>query len=516
MPTNFRKGVKFNINEETSKDPAEIANVLDRKALIDFWGQKPFTDVTDQLRSLYVNTYGYETAKARSTAWTDLLKASGNRITTNDTKVRWKKIGHSVINHRIAKTSPGSNHGLRKEPFDIYLTTDSYVPTDRLRPVEAPLEHVVVMAGPFKMGAKVVKYTVRYVSDDPHAYLHPTFLIEGTRWCKAGSSTVSEKSSSYGSSMFDTGKSVLVYEVPLFKTGKKFEFTDEAIYHRFTVDAVDRVTGKPMEDMPNTVITAAELNFMAETEYEMEQDLLWGVSARGIPDPSTGLKMNIGAGVFDFLRDGHIYKFNENSASIDEFADFQDTVWFEDSAASVTDYWTGKPGLANADRMIRRSYNQINVITDYEEYVEKTGQVIPGGRDAWRLKRPMFTSYELPGHGIINFRYLPSLDVRDRGPKHPVTGKPLYGYHYLAMRYRGSDVNANIHLVNRVDALGRSTEFWSHQPGVVGPNGAINDKSGGKYQGTHSGRFSTLYHGNEYGLMIEDINDFCWFVPNIK
>lgn len=509
MPQNLKKG-SFVIREETPKDPSTLGNVLTRKTLIDFWGQKDYDDVTNQLRQVYINSNSTE--QAQPTPFTNWLEGTGRTIRTRYPKIRYRKIAQGKVHFRIQKTTSLTTPGLFFEPFEIILNTNLFKDGDRIRPEDAPNQQLVVQ-GPGRPVGVGTAYTVMFQTRNKNSYFHPQYLVNGTRFVKAGASVYGERSKGWGSSMWEHGKSVLVYEVPLFKTGKEMEITDEALNHVFAVDTVNN-QDKPtvFKDMPESAITAAELNFMGEIAWEKEQDLIWGVASEHIPDVTTTKNRQIGAGIFDFLKDGHIYKYSPSNSSIKEFTDFLRSVWH--SSAGTVVFGTGRPGLELADEWIRREFSDLNVITDFDEYVKKGGTVTPGGREAWTLMKPMFNAYELPVWGLVVFEHWPALDNREmRGPRHPKTGEPILGYHFIATRYKkGKDgIKANISMVHREGAY-----IWGYESGAVGPNGPINDRKGGAYKMAHGGRFTTLRHGDGYGLFMDDINDFVWFQPNIR
>lgn len=505
MPLHFKEGGEFLIRKELPKTPSELANVLDRQALFHYHGQKPFDDVTDQIKRKFINENPSE--QNQQALFVDWLRANSRTIKTTENKIRYKKLARGKVYWRLLRNVVGSTPGLREQPFEIVITTDSLKPGDKIRPEETLLEHLMIQTLPIPSGDGW-KYTVRYITNNKHAYFPTDYLTEGTRFVKAGSSNYSERSLDWGSVIWDQGNAVLYYEVPLFKTGLEVEITDDAIARGvFTVDPCDK-KGDLIRELPRTAVTAAEIKVKATADFQMEQDLITGISSKRIPDTSTKLYRQIGAGIFNFLRDGHIYKFSPATASIKELTNFLDSVWHETPGTIIFD--TGRPGLRLFDEWVRKEFKQYNVVLELEDYVKKSGNVMPGGSEGWHLMSPMFNAYDLKPWGTVLVRHNPALDNRyHRGPKHPVTGEPLLGYHFIAQRYRGSGIDSNISIVEKLNS-----KIWGYEAGAVGPAGAINDPSG-IYRMAHSGRFCTLRHGNGYGLFIDDINDFVWFQPNI-
>lgn len=497
---NYKTG-HFLIQKETSKDTGTVlANLADKQAIFNFWDQLPYQNVTASLRRKTVLENGED---GMYTPFSDFLKQNNRRITVNENKIRYSKTAKGRVTWRVGKTLTGQN-GLRRENFNLQLNTSVLKPGDKVGPEEGFQFVLIVQSLPRPVG-DLFEYTVRHGDADKHSFFPEAYLREGTRFVKRGSSNYSEASLDWGSTLWDKGHSVLTWEVGLFKTGKELKITDEALQHVFTLTPCD-AKGNVVPDMPKTFLTEAELNMSMEVEKEMEEDLLFGQYNYTVADTSTRLVRQIGAGWFDFAKDGHIFDYSPANSSIREFTDFTESIWYN-NLGQIT-FGTGRPGLQQASDWINAEFGELTVIRDYEHYIERTGNIIPGGAEAWKLKKPMFNTYELPVGGVVTFELWPWLDDRSRrGTKHPTTGKPLLGYHYFATRFAGQGENSNVVLVNKANA-----EQWGYDPGATGLYGV---GGGGKNLHTHSGRYATLRHGNSYGMFLEDINDLVWFRPNV-
>lgn len=506
---NYKTG-HFLINEETSKAPAILSNGADRLALFHLWDQKPYQDVTQSLRR---KTVLKEQDMEYYTPFTDFLKAGNRRISVTENKIRYKKTAKGETHFRIIQTVTGTP-GIRNEYFNVIFNTDAFKPGDKIGPVDGLMYLAVVQSLPRPIGGNF-EYTLASLNSNPDTIFPLSFLRQNTRWRKRGSSNYSEASLDWGSMIWDKGHAVLEWEVGLFRTGKEFKITDDALNHVWTMDPCDK-NGNPLTDMSSTFISKVEMKMLNEVEREMEEDFLWSQYNYTIPDTSTRKVRNIGAGAFDFVKDGNVYDYNPDHFNIRELADLTTDTWYNDWGTII--WGTGRPGLELASDSIEKEFGNLAVIRDYEHYIERTGFIVPGGREAWKLKKPMFNAYELPTGGVIQFDYWPWLDDRsNRTTVHPRTGKPLLGYHFFGTRITGGGtygdgqgLNSNIVLVDKAGA-----EIWGYEAGAVGPYSPINDKAGGKYTMTHSGRYATLRHGNQYGLFVEDINDFIWYRPNI-
>lgn len=493
----------FLIDTETSKSPTFHANMVDRQALFNFWGQKPYQNITQSLRRKTVlKDEDYE----MYTPFTDFLKTNSRSITVNENKIRFSKTAKGQTHFRVMKTVTGTP-GLRRQNFNVIFNTDAWKQGDKIGPAEGLQFLAVVQSLPRPVGGQF-EYSLRSLDPNESRFFPLAYLKETTRWVRRGSPNFSEASSGWGSILWEQGHAVLTWEVGLFKTGYELKITDEALRHVWTMDPCDK-DRNPIPDMPKSFISEAEMHMLKTAERAMEEDLLWSQYNYTIPDNTTRLVRQIGAGVFDFIKDGNVRDYNIDNFSIKELYNWQDTCWYN-NFGRVT-YGTGRPGLEIAHESILREFGELSVIRDYDHYVERTGNIVPGGAEAWKLKKPMFNAYELPIGGVIEFEHWPWLDDRSsRGTKHPRTGRPLLGYNFIAMRWEGQEEQSNIVLVNK-----EGGEIFGYQAGAVGPYGSINDRQGGKYTMTHDGRWATLRYGNEYGLFAEDVNDFIFYRPDV-
>lgn len=512
MPQLNQKTSKFEIRRELAKGPNLKANVYDRQALIDLWNQYPFEDITEKLVRKYIN----ENDDVQATPFVDWLKANNQTMEVSEPFIRYKKIGRSKTHFRVLRTTSAEYPGLQHREFELVLNTDLFKPGSKIGPEESFEFIVTVQSGPENYGDGY-KYKVVYHSTDPSAYFPTQFLREGVRWVSAGGASFSERSLDWGPVMLDHGHSVLVYQIPLFNAAYEAELTDEAIVHKYTnknsietmsVNYVYNIDPVGHPDMPKTTISDAELRIKATMQSNMERDLLFGRTSFPIPDSSTGLFRKTGAGILNQMEDGNIYKYSKSNFRIQEVTDYLDTVF--NSPGGNVEFMVGKEALKLVDRAIRREYGEHTFIETFEEYVEKTGKVVPGGVDAWKLKRPMFTAYELGPWGVVEFKHQPWMDNRDwRGPKDPISGAPALSFHMIANKRYGKGMDSNVKLVTRPEM-----EVWAFQGGVVGPNGSIDDRRGGMYRSTHGGRYGHIRHQKEYGAFVENIHDFVWFKPN--
>lgn len=495
---------KFIIYQDNPKTEDYFANLYDENILLANYNLKGYEDLTDQV--VQYLTSAYPGLSQYRTVFTNFLKNTGRTREVDGSRVRWKLRGNGKLQcFSRGNLMEGVDYpGLQFSDVTLFLDFEGFRDGDTLSPEIEPRVQVIVQGDPVAQGDGY-KYNAILVSQEANEYLDPKFLEPDVRWKKAGSSKFSEGSSGYGS-FIHGGLSWVEFETDLSKTGKTLEFTDEAHRTNLRAEFWDNTYTKLL-DLPEQMITLAEAEFISQINYEKELDMLWGRSAgRNIIDPTTGKYRRIGAGLFDFLEDMLSY-YPVESFSIKLLENYLETIWFDriDGMQPTVVVYTGREGLKQADRAIRKEYGDSAVISRYEDYVERTGE-----RELM-FKAPLFNAYQIPTFGVIRFEHWPQLDsISQGGPKHPKTGKPLTSYEYIILDTGlGMGENSNVQMLNR-----RNSKFYTYLCGTWSPAGP-NSNQNPKFPVVRGGRSYQLMHGDEYGLYIKDITATAWFKPNV-
>lgn len=494
---------KFKIYQDKVKSEDYFANLTTENILLANYDSKGYDDLTDNV--VQYLTSNYPGLEKYQTGFLSFLRERGATRQVESARVRWKLKGSGKLQaFSKGNLQPENDYpGLEHSEFLLWLDVEWYRAGDTLSPEIDPRVQIVLQSDPVADGDGY-RYSAQLATLEGSDYLDPEFLADGERWFKSGSSKYSEGSSGYGSFVYG-GISWVEFETELNKTGKTAEFTDEAHKVSLRAQLWDN-TYQKLLDLPEQVLTLAEAEFLAQIEWEKEQDVLWGrYAGRNIIDSTTGMYRRTAPGVFDFLDDVASY-YPINGFSMDLLENELEVIGFDripkDQARIVV--FTGREGLKGADIAIRRKYGESAVVSKYEDYVERVGP-----RNLM-FKAPMFNAYEIPNYGVIVFEHLPALDdVSVGGPKHPVTGKPLRSSEYVIM-----DVGIGMGDLANVQALTRrNSKIMGYRCGTYSPAGPINSKDNKGFVITHPGRSFELFHGDEYGVFIKDITATRWIKP---
>lgn len=502
---NLTNQSKFIIHRDEVKQEDYYKNLYTENILLANANVKGYEDLTDSV--VQYLTSAYPGLSQYKTVFTNFMKNSGRVRNVKESRVRWRLRG----NGKIQTLSKGNlqegnpNPGLNFSTIYLWLDTEGFRDGDTLSPEIEPRVQVIIQ-GEGVADGDGYRYEADLATTEANDFLDPAFLEDDVRWRKSGSSKYSEGSSGYGSFMHG-GVSWIEFEVDLSKTGKAVEVTDEAHTTNLRLSFADDVTHK-LQGYPDQVLSMIEAEFLAQTEWEKEWDLLWGRTTKASIDKTTGLHRRVGAGLFQYLEDGNVTYYSTEGGSIEILEDAIETIQFDrvDGMDGNVVVYTGREGLKIADRWIRAKYGDSAVVSKYEDYVDKVGE-----RNL-KFKSKLFNMYEIPTFGTIIFEHWPALDsVSQGGPKHPISGKPLTSYEMIILDY---GLNAggpgNIELLNR-----EGHKFYTYYCGTWSPAGPNN--SGEKMPHTvgHRGRSYELLHGDEYGLRVKDITAVVHLKPNI-
>lgn len=497
---------KFKVYEETASH-INWGNIASENVLLANYNIKPVTDISDNPIEL-ISTM----RKGNTTPLSDFLMKTSRVRYVDTEEVEWKlrtrgKIYPRSLGNLTETATPGIQHTV----FPVFLDNLNYVVGDILSPVIAPDLEVRIQKvdGEGKGDGQI--YWVQMVTDNENNYFPTELLAQGIEWDSFGRTAYGEASSDYGSWQLN-GTGYMVFKSGMSDVGRKARVTNKAneLYLRVEFCGDD---GKPLEKMPNKIISLIEAEFVKANKMEKEMTLFWGRSAgKNIIDQSSGEYVRRGPGLIEFMEDGHEYEYPLFGGSIEFFEDFLQSIWQEYEIASTSRtaiLYTGMGGLQLWNKWLEARFAKSGIPYDFDTFVKKnkTGLTLGG---------TYFTEVQLFPYGNIRVEHLPALDSREHtgGILHPDTGLPLQSYEFYLLDYGTDSGNgANIEMLERTT----SQMVYTYVCGVWSPAGAVNGSTGGKgFTATHAGRYYDLFYANSFGLRVKDITKLVRFVPAIS
>lgn len=512
---------KFRVFEEPN-EAKYLTNYVSKNVLLTYYDQvKDVTDLT-RLPMEYLDTYRPSLGGNNYAAFYDFFINTSTRKTVSTDQVSWKLKVDSLFkpisgqNLHTELTTPG----IHRTQFQISLNYGGYTTPDVIYPELSPENQVMIIGEPIADGAFNWIYNVVLASGTEKNFFDPTYLAEGTKWCKLGASH-GEASRLYGS-FNKTGHTYLQFQSGLSSINKKLQVTDKA--NRLNL-AIRKMNGDKIDEKyPATIISMLEAEFLKQIRDEKGKTMWMGESAgsstnpniSNIIDQSSGYPIQKGPGVTEFLRDGNVYEFSTANFSIDMIEDLVDSLWVDSVPWQNRNivFYTGTGGLRLWDSAIAAKYHGYGAQISHKEITKSGGgPIVPGSKiDTFSLNRPAFTQWDIFPGGSVKVAYLPILDSKELygSRKHPVSGLPMASYQFIALDYGIEEGGPNVEMLQREDA-----ESLFYLCGSVCPLGPIKSTNG-SYKGftaTHEGGYYNLHYKDEFGVMVRNIKRTLWLKP---
>lgn len=492
------------------------ANVADENSLFHVVpGLKNYEDITE-IPISYLTTTEPSLSK-KKTMFQDMLKNSGRVRYVDRDDLVWKLKGDGEVRFKCLGNVNGgiTNPGQNNVYGYLYGETEFYVEGDVLAPLGAMDYNVVIQENPEPYG-QGWRYPY-LVAEGSRGFFIPEELFEdGQEWIKIDS-VYGEASHGYGSTFFEGG-SYTEFGVNLTHIGKKVEVTNEAHNKNLRIRFLDN-SGKPMDNIPDKIISLLEAKFMTDLKFEKEMRMLVGRSiGKSMTDPSSQYHRKAGPGIVQLMEYGNVFPYpTEGSNIIDILEDHFQSVWMDRVDFTNRDVVvaTGTPGIIKAQNDIQKKIGQSNLTLQDMLLIKKIGGI--KGSNMGGLEYPTHAplKYNTRPWGSITFEHWPVLDSHyiTGSIKHPVTGMPASGYYYIVLDYGvGSGSGSNIEMLRR-----RGAEAFNYICGTWSPVGALNNVTGSKstkFVSTHNGRYYELNYSDTYGVRIKDVLKTMLFKPS--
>lgn len=505
---------KFKVYEESAQSNY-WANVATENVLL---SRNPYAKNVVDLTGPMMETISTAIPSITSgkTPLMDFLSKSGRVQKVDANTVKWKLKGTGKINP-IAKfkTTNSATPGIRSTPFSIVLDADVYVESDILAPFIAKDCEVRVMQAP-NGHAEGTEYVVQYINSNQNTYFPPELLEPGIQWVKT-SSAVSEASSAYGSFLF-SGLSWMEFESDLSRVAKRATVTDNG--HELMLRIVScGDDGNPIKDKayPDKIITQIEAQFIVDNKLEKEHTLFYGrASGKNIIDSTSGLPIQRGSGLIEFLEDGNEFTYPRHGGSVEMFEEYLEGIFDDKVAYGSRDIvmYTGIGGFRLWNKWLAEKFAVSGVPLEFADATKSAGSWDSKNWNGFKINtlHPVETAF-FP-FGSLRVEHWPILDSRELngGIVDPDSNLPLTSYEFYLLDYgMGNGINGNIELLERT----HSQQVYTYYCGVWSPAGPIN--SGNSMQNgftcAHPGAWYELLYKDTYGIRVKDVTKLAVFRP---
>ena len=513
---------KYQVYREELDTTTYSGNYLDRNnmLLLNQRSQvRPYADLTYLVRQS--GNQGYLAMTRRQSQYkTPLMnwfEGTKNIEYVDERYIRWKLYGDGRYKpYLLENVESSSTPGIQHTPFSIKLDYGGFRRGDIIAP-DKNKRHQVVIDSPAQHEGTGYIYRVKYIAADGEGnadmFFPVKYLKEGNYWIHMGNA-YGEATKDEGGIMFGHGMSYVEQQINLHKSRWKFDVTDEAHRLRVGVAPVDKM-GRPDYDKAFD-ISAAEVEFMNEIEWQKELWTFYGTQSNALIDQSTGYERFIGPGLTSFLEDGNVRKYSPETDSIRKIENILTQIWFDRVAPGDRNViiFGGERFLAVFDRMVREEYAESATIQGID-FVLKNSKSFSADQKGYGFPANQFTEYYIRPFGKITVGHLPILDSTILTSV-TYKGYPITSYEGIAFDIGvGNSRNAsNIKLIKR-----RNSDAYYYSAGAFTPYGyrdVDNTRANSVPYHSDHGDYYTLHYRCEWAVWMGDVQRSLWIKPNVS
>lgn len=439
----------------------------------------------------------------------DWLVGQGGVKNIDSNFARWKVFGKpDRRTFSIGNPNQGSMIGIGGITFKIQLDTDWYKPQEIIAPVENMRAQILLQSFPRQVPGG---YEYDAVTLEEGAYLPPEYFASSKYWTKVlGGITSYLAPDTAGGLNAGFGFSYLEFQVPLTTMSKEYSVDRETHLRQGNI-RVDRCDDKS-KILEQNITNVLELQFDSDIKREKELFLTWGSMSSHHVDRVSGKPIFTGPGLFAFLEEGNVYKYNPWVNSIDQIVEIISAFWYDTVPINKRKLvlYTGEAGYQLFNRWVIEKFNGTVTGTGIDFILSKASKIDPN-KEAYSLNNYSFTEYKLPDtFGSIAIAHWPVLDdTRVNQKKMPGSHFTVKSYEFIAMDYGVG--KPNVQMLSRNQTYHRNIVPGQWSPfGHVGVDNPVfktgNYELGYTYKVTHT---------EQYGLAVQNTQRILRFVPAI-
>lgn len=342
-------------------------------------------------------------------------------------------------------------------------------------------------------------------------WLRPELFSANEEWVKVlGSPTSYVNPGTSGGFHGGFGYSYLEMEVPMTTLSKQYSVDRETHMRQgnLMINRCD-ATNKILEQ---NVTNLLEIEFQNSIDHEVEMWLTWGSLTKHHVDKNSGKKITTSPGLFAYLEEGNVFKYNPFVNSIDQIVDIIKSFWYDRVSVSSRKLmlYTGEAGLELWHNWIEQKYGKTAVITQSDFTLSKTA-AFDANKQGYAINNYQFTTYKVHPFGEVSVALMPALDNTVTSPKRMKNSMyTVRSFEFIAMDYGMGNPNMKI-LTNN------SRSNRAIVPGFWAPNGHVNQDNPIWKTPVPSLEYTYQVHiVKTFGLAIENLNRILRFIPSVS
>ncbi len=502
---------KFIVEQEFANDDKLFGNHIRYPQLLQSMGGTvtDYTDLTEAAKGFY--SAMSETLSQNTAPWIQWVKGTGGYKDITTEKVRWRTYGKPKKKFTsLGNPNNCAQVGAAGSKFKVLFDIDHLVPSDRLAPVENSSAVIVILSNSRKKSGGY-EYDAELALDDTFL---PSSYLTGKYWCRAGQAAAYAEpfSGQMGSFSWDTGYAYVEYEIPIGVMAKEYSVDMETHLKEGSLKVA--CTYGDDSTRSEAITNRIAIEFDAAFEKEMERMLIHGQMSEGKIDPVNRKPIKTTPGLYQYLSESNIIKYNPFVNSIDMIMDLIQVYWYDrvPAARRKLVLMTGEAGLKLFHNWVLEKFGQLPVQVEHN-FVLGTAKAHDASKTGYSLGGFQFTKYNMgQPFGEVSVGLWPMLDdTLYDAAQMPNSIYTVRSHEFIAMDWGMGDPN--------VQLLRNSQRDWDLEiPGYWSSYGAV---------GMKNPYFKTVIHpelGASYkvqrtrtlGLAVMDVSRILRFIPSIS
>lgn len=439
----------------------------------------------------------------------DWLVGNGGTKNINSNHARYRVYGKpDRRTFSLGNPNTAELIGAGNTVFKITLDTDWFKPNEVIAPTDNLRAQIKLESYP-KQVPGGYEYTATTLEADVH--IPAEYFANGKYWTKVlGGITSWMAPDTFGGMHAGFGYSYLEFEVPLTTMAKEYSVDRET--HLRQGNLVVSRCDSSEKILTQEVTNMLEMVFDSEIKREKEMFLTWGSMSKHHVDPTSGKPITTSPGLFAFLEEGNVYRYNPWVNSLDQFAEIITTFWYDrvPVAQRKLVLFTGEAGVNLFNKWIIERFGDTVTTTGIDFILSKANKIDPN-KEAYALNNYQFTEYKLPAQfGTIAIAHWPVLDDTKINTKRmPGSNYTVKSFEFIAMDYGVGQ--PNVQLLTR-----NATYHRNIVPGQWSPFGHVGvDNPVFKTGNYELGYTYKVTHTEQFGLAVQNTQKILRFIPAI-
>jgi hypothetical protein len=364
-----------------------------------------YTDLTELARGFYARSS--ETLSENTAPWLQWIKGTGGMKDVTTQKVRWRHYGKPKRKF-IAIGNPNTSEyiGAGGATFKVLFDVDHFQPSDELAPVENGRVKIVIESYARKVSGG---YQYDAVLVNSESFL-PAEYLQGKFWTRAGqaSSYLSPITGRAGSFSFASGFAYIEFEVPLHTMTKEYSVDMETHLKEGSLKVACKYDDNVIEEK---ITNRLEIEFDAAFEKEMEHILIHGEMTNNRVDPINRKPITTSPGLYAYLEESNIIKYNPFVNSVDMILDLISVYWYDRVPTNKRNLvlMTGEAGLKLWHNWLVEKFGSLPVQIEHN-FVLDSAAAHDMAKRGFALGGFQFTKYHIQPFGSVTIGHWPMLD----------------------------------------------------------------------------------------------------------